>query len=272
MKIEKVKVGEIYLDKLHNILVYCTKIHEKNDKEDSYIDSLYLENGSLSEISVFTDNWITKSPDGKEKDILKESIDNPDTSSYTKHDGFKYRSGDIILMPGCGIGVIFVSNPNFSSILTVTEGILEEVPISIYRGMNLYPAEQVHKEKFHRMLRDNGFYYDEKFKYIFKKGDSKENIMAYMVPPRMWSCNNIATTINGGFIGVICKDESSYFDTVLMGITSDNKSTVKIKFKSKDLRVPSEEEVENFRDRIDRSTKEVQEEIEKYDDKKKYRL
>lgn len=271
MKIGEVKVGEIYFDKLHNILVYCTKIHEKENKEDSYIDSLYLENGSLSEISVLIDDWLTESVDGDDRDYLYYRVKKlEENNEHGKTN--EYRSGDIVLMSGEGLGSVFVNGNGLSYVMTVTNGILEKINLNRPVHISIYPAEQVHKEKFNRMLRDNGFYYDEKFKYIFKKGDSKENIMAYMVPPRMWYCNNIASTINGGFIGIICKDESSYFDTVLMGITSDNKSTVKIKFKSKDLRVPSEEEVENFRDKIKRSTKEVQEEIEKYDDKKKYRL
>ena len=269
MEIKEIKVGKYYWDSLHGDHVYCVETFDQSNGDDSYIKCFSFDGRFVKEIllpSCFVD--IPRFSYDVDLEILNTivTLDSGDIvpkNEYTSNKPFP--EGTVVVLPGEGLGVVFDYDDDIDEalILSVSGGNLEETSYAVDLDP-IYGADDYYKSKFKKRLEKNGFYYDEKFKCIFKVGDSKLNIFKYLKPPKFWDWDKkIASTITGGFTGKVVPEESSYFYTTLISVTSDGKSPIKIKFKTSDLRVPTEKEIEKFEYKIKGASEDAKKEIEK---------
>ena len=267
MKVKDIKVEEYYWDSLHDNYVYCVKVFDGGNEEDSYIESLAFDGKFIRKVflqTCFVDPPVQENIGEyikiKDKTITLESGEMVPKDEFIGDNGFP--EGTIVVLPGEGLGVVYnyENHVNEMYVLAVSGGILTDTCYTPHMDPVL-KADDYFKSKFKKMLEKKGFYYDEKFKLIFKVGDLKSNFLKYLNLPKFWS-KNIASTITGGFTGKVVPEESGYFDTTLISVTSDGMSSIKIKFKTSDLRVSTEEEIEKFEDKIKRASEDAKKEIE----------
>ena len=256
MKVKDVKVNRSYWDNLHNDFVYCVEVFDNGNEDDSYIKSLSSPDGKIIK-EVFLPTCFLNYPFTKQ-----DSEEEFPWDTKVPTDKFYLSEGTIVVLPGEGVGVVYnyENEIDEANVLSVSGGILvvSSHPVCLDQ---IYEADDYFKSKFKKRLEKNGFYYDEKFKCIFKIGDLKSNLLRYTKPPKLWD-EKIASTITGGFTGKVVPKESSYFDTTLISVTSDGMSPIKIKFKTSDLRVPTWEEIEKFEEKIKRASEDAKKEIE----------
>ena len=281
MDVKDVKVGNYYWDSLHGDSVYCVKVFDNGNEDDSYIRSYTFDGKYVKEWFVPA-SFVCRCSSYEEK-YLEDDMDIR-SKVYTSEDGnilpldeyvmdkVDNLIGTVVVLAGEGVGVVYDHDTYINEILvvSVSGGILERSSIALHVD-HVYVADSYYKSKLQRLLGKNGFYYDDKFKFIFKSGDLKSNIFKYEKPPRKWDWNSIgrgaflASTISGGFTGKVVDHESSAFETTLISVTSDGLSPVKIRFKTSDLRVPTEEEINKFEERIKRASEDARDKIRECD-------
>lgn len=261
MDVKDVKVGEYYGDLLHDTVVYCAEIFERF-VDESYIRAFYMEyGGELRETYVPVDllnKEIIGHYDMKPLTFLDKNGRVSIKDGHIPKNSEIHTPGTIVGLAGGGTGIVMKFRPDSGyfrdelTLLSVSLGNLEEFIIYDDEGI-IYPPNPEIISRFNKNLEENGFYYEQKFQFIFKKGDLKSNIRNYLTPPKDWEIP-VASTISGDITGTILKDKSDVFNTTLSILDSIG-NIVEMVFSNGQLRLPKEKEMIDLKYRLNKLIK-----------------